>query len=139
MDKEAAEQENEEFVLPDQAPRDYSEIVKSLKVFCVSNWDYQKAPQCHKKGRVPPDFDAWKETEVPQLQQHTKTLAEESIRRHHKRFMDKFVPLCQALEAWSHEGVITVHLAEGEKKVEAEWIDGRLSTVKQVYIETLFG
>lgn len=134
MDQEAADQENEELAVPGQAHRDYSEVAKSLKVFCVSSWDYHKAPQRHEEGKVPPEFDAWNETEVPQLQQHTKQLTEENRKRHCKRFRAKFLPMHQALETWCHERVDKVQLAEGEKKVEADWIDDNLGTVKQVYI-----
>lgn len=134
MDQEATEPDNKELVFLEQAPRDYNEIAKSLRVFCVSSWDYQKASQDQEGGKVPPDIDVWKETEVPQLQQHVKKLTEENRKRHCKRFMAKLLPTLEALEIWSHER--QVHLTKDEKNVEADWADGNLGTVKQVYIQT---
>lgn len=75
--KNLAAEEDETNFDPDTEVRDYEEVARSLKCFCVSSRAYQNLSGRLRKDPAVPGFQTIEETEMPQLQAHCKELTKE--------------------------------------------------------------
>lgn len=101
IDQEAAFEEDENAFDPDQEARDYKEVARNLPVFCVSSRAYQKL-----SGRLQDDsvhingFLTIDDTEIPQLQKHTKNLTKGGRVSSSRRFLHELGQLLNSLKLW---------------------------------------
>jgi hypothetical protein len=132
MDQDAAMRENDELFDPEQDIRDYKEVAQSLPVFCVSSRAFQK--RC---GRLQKDdeiqgFENLEDTEMPQLQHHTKQLTEAGRASNCKKFLEDFIHILHSLNLWSRDHSAEVKLSDGEKKVEVTKLQDSITTLGTV-------
>ncbi|KAI1777637.1 hypothetical protein F4818DRAFT_320307 [Hypoxylon cercidicola] len=86
---------------PEEEPRDYSEIARSLPVFCVSSRAYQGlCKQLGRSERVPEGFDGIDDTQMPQLIAHAKDFAGAERLQGSKSFLNGLLQVLQSLYLW---------------------------------------
>jgi len=121
LDQELAIEEDEENFNPDDDIRDYDEVAKSLPVFCVSSRGYQKLSGRMKKDASVPGFMTIKETEIPELQSHCKSLTVAGRQATCKRFLTTLSQLLNSLTLWaSNDGnglALTLEQRAAERNV----------------------
>ncbi|KAI0166678.1 hypothetical protein GGR57DRAFT_34099 [Xylariaceae sp. FL1272] len=118
LDEENAENEDLGTSDPEQGPRDYEELARSVAVFCVSSQAYQGFA----KGEFVGGFENPEATEIPQLIEHTKSLTDGRRLTKAKAFLNDLLQSLNSLYIWSSEHDFDVPLTEDEKRVEMEHI-----------------
>ncbi|GAW11202.1 hypothetical protein ANO14919_005440 [Xylariales sp. No.14919] len=103
---------------PGKVLRDYNQVRLSLPVFCISSRAYKSLAN---KERVT-GFRNVNDTEVPQLQAHTKKLTETARIRNAKSFLNDLVQTLNSLYLWSTKKNIEIYLTDEEKKAEMEYV-----------------
>ncbi|RWA10794.1 hypothetical protein EKO27_g4316 [Xylaria grammica] len=103
---------------PGKVLRDYNQVRLSLPVFCISSRAYKSLAN---KERVT-GFHNVDDTEVPQLQAHTKKLTETARIRNAKSFLNDLVQTLNSLYLWSAKKNIEIYPTDEEKKAEMEYV-----------------
>ena len=103
LDQENAAEDDPDNFDPDEDTRDYDEVARSLPVFCVSARAYQKlCGRLQKDGSVG-GFASRHETEIPQLQDHCRKLAESGREAGCKNFLNGMSQLLSSLALWTSD------------------------------------
>jgi hypothetical protein len=103
LDMESAQEEDPDKFNPDEELRDYSEVARSLPVFCVSSRAYQKLQGRLQRDNKVPGFRSAQETEIPQLQAHCKKLTEAGRASNCRSFLTQFSQNLTSLRLWGFQ------------------------------------
>ncbi|TAQ85772.1 hypothetical protein B7494_g5916 [Chlorociboria aeruginascens] len=131
LDQENALEEDEENFDPDEDVRDYDEVARSLPVFCVSSRAYQKLSGRLQRDNDVPGFQSLRETEIPQLQAHCKTLTEAGRASNCRQFLNNFCQLINSLNLWSSNDGTGVSLSDSQKATEAKFLNKSLENLEK--------
>ncbi|EHL03633.1 putative GTPase SLIP-GC [Glarea lozoyensis 74030] len=137
LDMENAEEENEDNFDPDREIRDYAEVAKSLKVFCVSSRAYQKLSGRMKKDADVPGFPEKDDTMIPQLQAHCKKLTEGGRASNCRRFLTDLNQLLNSLSLWSANDGTGLHMTKSQVDAESRFLKARLQTLDKSLDKTV--
>lgn len=137
LDQQAAIVENEANFNPDEDIRNYEAVAQSLPVFCVSARAYQKLSGRLQKDTVQVDgFRSADDTEVPSLQEHTRSLTETGRANNCRHFLNDLDQLLDSMKLWasSDTGIVS---SEEEQKADELFVRMQLTSlrkVKQIFI-----
>lgn len=132
IDQELVAEKNEEKIDPDVEVRDYREVARQLKVFCVSSRGYQKLQGRLKKDTSVVGFKSLEETEIPQLQRHCTNLTRTARSSGCRRFLNNLNQLLNSMALWA-SGESTKYVPTTEHSMqEAEVISEKLKTLETV-------
>ena len=126
LDQELAEEEDAANFDPEADARDYEEVARSLKVFCVSSRAYQKLKGRLLKDKAVPGFKNVDETEIPKLQAHCQKLTEAGREAACKRFLTNLVQVLNSLRLWSSNDGSGRNLTDSQLKREAKILNEKL-------------
>lgn len=115
LDEERAIEEDEAHFDPAKEIRDYGKVARDLPVFCVSARAYQKLAGRFEKDAVQIiGFTAPDETEIPQLQEHAKSLTESGRMNISRLFLNELRHLLNSMKLWT-SGSTRVAVSGGPK------------------------
>ncbi len=132
IDQDRSAQADGESFDPNQDIRDYDELASKLPVFCVSSRAYQKMSGKFEKDLDVKGFHEPEDTEVPQLQDHAKALAQLARIDNCHRF---FTDLLQLLNSLMIQLVISANplqLVEETRRKEQDHMNQNLVRLKEV-------
>lgn len=125
--------EDDETFDPDQDLRDYNQVAMSLPVFCVSSRAYQKL-----SGKLLMDdfqshgYTATEDTEIPQLQEHTRKLTAVARASHARHFLNELGQLINSMKLWASAHDTQPIFTESEKIREEIHLRQLISTLEEV-------
>jgi hypothetical protein len=122
LDQENAIEEDEENFNPDEEIRDYDEVARSLPVFCVSSRAYQKLSGRLKKDSAVPGFNNLEETEIPQLQEHSRKLTEAGRVASCRLFFNNLSQVLNSLAIWASNDGANQTLSANQKQSEEAFL-----------------
>ena len=100
MDQEAAAEDAEEALAPENEPRDYERFAQSLPVFCTSSRAYQQFRGRGDEGDPIKGYRNIEETEIPHLQAHAKTLTRADRITAMTRFLNELSRVISSMMIW---------------------------------------
>ncbi|TGJ81074.1 hypothetical protein E0Z10_g7676 [Xylaria hypoxylon] len=112
---------------PENLQRDYDKVRHSLTVFCVSSRAYKSLAN---EERVV-GFGNVNDTEIPQLQAHTKKLTETTRIRNARSFLNDLVQTLNSLYLWSSGNDIELYLTEEEKRAEMGYVREQVTELEK--------
>ncbi|KAK4204426.1 hypothetical protein QBC40DRAFT_332466 [Triangularia verruculosa] len=121
IDEDNASRSNEAFD-PRHPQRDYDEVAKKLKVFCVSSKGYQKMLGRLESDDVVGGFSQVEDTEIPSLKRHALDIVSDTLASSHRRFLRD---LCRLLTTLHLRVVVTdqpLRIADELKEKETEFL-----------------
>ncbi|KAL8700510.1 MAG: hypothetical protein Q9201_005409 [Fulgogasparrea decipioides] len=130
LDQELAAEDDEENFNPDVDARDYDEVARSLKCFCVSSRAYQKLSGRLRKDPSVPGFQSIEETEMPQLQAHCKELTKEGRSANCRRFINNLSQLLNSLALWCSNDGTGQNLTAEQREKEATLLSSNLKKLE---------
>jgi len=131
LDMESAQEEDPEKFNPDEELRDYSEVARSLPVFCVSSRAYQKLRGRLQRDNKVPGFRSTAETEIPQLQAHCKKLTEVGRASNCRNFLTHLSQLLNSLRLWTANDGTGLNLTDTQLAAETSFLNLRLKTLEK--------
>lgn len=132
IDQELAAEKDEENFDPDVEFRDYEEVARQLKVFCVSSRGYQKLQGRLKKDPVVPGFKTIAETEIPQLQAHCEYLTKAGRIASCRRFLNNLSQLLNSLALWASSDNIETKTTDDQSMQEVQMLQEGLKKLEGV-------
>ncbi|KAI4649500.1 hypothetical protein J4E93_003820 [Alternaria ventricosa] len=127
IDQENAAEEDEDNFNPDEEMRDYSQVARSLPVFCVSSRAYQKMCGRMQKDDEVPGFMTPDETEVPQLQNHCKKLTEGGRIQTSRAFLTSVCQMLTTFNLWMSNHGAGSKMTDEDKLKQADYLQRRLT------------
>ncbi|PBP27375.1 hypothetical protein BUE80_DR001561 [Diplocarpon rosae] len=118
LDMEAAQEEDPDQFDPENDLRDYEEVARSLKVFCVSSRAYQKFRGRLQRDKDVPGFRTAEETEIPQLQAHCKMLTEAGRASNCRNYLANICQLLNSLGLWASNDGTALNLTGAQLATE---------------------
>ena len=132
IDQELAAEKDDRNFDPDVEFRDYREVARQLKVFCVSSRGYQKLQGRLKKDTSVAGFKKLEETEIPQLQRHCINLTKAARLSGCRRFLNNLNLLLNSMALWA-SGESTGYMPTTEHSMqEADVITEKLKSLECV-------
>ncbi|KAI4958590.1 hypothetical protein J4E86_004194 [Alternaria arbusti] len=131
IDQENAAEEDEDNFNPDEEMRDYSQVARSLPVFCVSSRAYQKMCGRMQKDDEVPGFLTREETEVPQLQNHCKKLTEGGRIQTSRAFLTSVCQILTTFNLWMSNHGAGSKMTDEDKRKQASYLGRRLTQLTE--------
>lgn len=132
IDQELAAEEDDQSFDPDVEFRDYREVARQLKVFCVSSRGYQKLQGRLRKDTSVAGFKKLEETEIPQLQRHCINLTKAARSSGCRRFLNNLNQLLNSMALWA-SGESTGYMPTTEHSIQkADVITEKLKILEGV-------
>ncbi|KAI4255106.1 MAG: hypothetical protein LQ352_002735 [Teloschistes flavicans] len=132
LDQEQAAEEDEDSFDPETDVRDYDEVARSLKCFCVSSRAYQKLSGRLRKDPSVPGFQTFEETEMPQLQAHCKELTKEGRSADCRKFINSWSQLLNSLTLWCSNDGTGQNLSAEQRDKETRLLSNNLKKLEDV-------
>ena len=132
LDQDIAAEEDGYNFNPEQEVRNYEEVARSLPVFCVSSRGYQKLKGRLRKDPAVSGFQTVDDTEIPQLQDHCRSLTVSERTNGCKRFMTNLSQLLNSITLWTSSEACKSRLTEAQSAVEKQILQANLEKFKSV-------
>ena len=132
IDQDRSAQVDGESFDPSKHLRDYNQLALKLPVFCVSSRSYQKLSGKFEKDHEVKGFHDLDDTEIPQLQDHAKALAQQARTDSCRRFFTELLQLLNSLMIQLVISANPLQLVEETRRKEQDHMNKSLVRFEEV-------
>ncbi|KAL8765481.1 MAG: hypothetical protein Q9209_007452 [Squamulea sp. 1 TL-2023] len=130
VDQELAAEEDEATFNPEDEVRDYDEIARGLKVFCVSSRAYQKLSGRLQNEQAVSGFKHIEQTEIPMLQKHCEKLTEARRIASCQKFLNNLSQLLNSQALWASTDRNGVRMTKEQRAKEKRYLAGNMEELE---------